>query len=299
MLPTSLDELSAFVAVAQAGGFTPAGRRLRLTTNAVSLRIQKLEQTLGVKLFVRTTRRVALTNEGTRFLASVSKVLVDLETAQDDLRSDEELVRGTVRIAIPGAVATTPFFDRLRDLFAAHPALSVELRVTNQRVDLAAEGLDIALAVGQQPASTFVGRLLGKATWVLAASPGYLKRHGRPKTPGDLAQHQCLRLLAHPAQDEWALIDDKGREHVVPVTGGLVADDSRALGDATYAGLGIGVRPLAECARADKQGTLKRVLPTFRFRSLEVYALLPKGRARTPRVALCLEALRAAIVDLA
>lgn len=265
----------------------------------MSLRIQKLEDGLGVRLFVRTTRSVTSTDEGRSFYERVSTILSDLEAAEAALRTDNQTLRGTVRIAVPGVVATGPFLERLRELPDAHPELSVQMRVTNTPVSLAAEGLDIALVAGQLPESTFVGRLLGRASWVLTAAPAYLDRYGRPNVPADLETHRCLRLLANPPQHEWTLIDRRGREVSVRVCGSYEADDSRALGDATYAGLGIGVRPAGECARAEKDGRLERVLPGYRFQRLDVYALLPKGRVRIPRVAACLEALRAAVLELA
>lgn len=293
-MPT-FDELLAFVAVAETGGFTPAAARLSLTTNAVSLRVQKLEATLGVRLFVRTTRHVALTDEGRRFLERAARILADLEAAQDELRPAAEGLRGTVRIAVPGAIATEPFLGRIRLLLDQHPHLSVQTRITNTPVNLAAEGLDIALVVGQPSQSSFVGRLLGKPAWVLAASPSYLDAHGRPKTPADLAGHRCLRFLSNPPQNEWVLVDREGQEIVVAVRGSYEADDSRTLGDATYAGLGIGIRSAGECKRAAKAGRLERVLPAYRFQPLDVYALLPKGRARLPHIAACLDALQAAV----
>jgi DNA-binding transcriptional LysR family regulator len=298
-VPASLDELRAFTAVYEAGGFTAASKRLALTTNAVSLRVQKLEEGLGARLFVRTTRSVSPTEEGRAFYRRVVRVLGELEEAADDLRPKSDGLRGTVRIAVPGALATRPFLERLRDLLEQHPALVVQTRVSSTPVNIISEGLDLAVVVGQLPESAFVGRLLGRVTWVLAAAPAYLKQHGRPRSPNDLASHRCLRLLSNPAQDDWTLVDRRGKELTVPVRGGFEADDSRALGDATYAGLGIGVRPAGECGRAEKEGRLERVLPGFRFQPLDVYALVPKGRVRVPRVAACLEALRGAVLELA
>ncbi len=169
MAPYSLDELRAFVAVADARSFTGAARRLGVTTNAVSLRVQRLEAALGVRLFVRTTRSVAATDEGNAFHERVSRILGELDVAESDLRPDAAGLRGTVRIAIPGAVASGPFLERLRDLLELHPMLTVQTRVTNVPASPATEGLDIALVVGQLPESTFVGRLLGRASWVLAS----------------------------------------------------------------------------------------------------------------------------------
>lgn len=294
----SLDELRAFIAVYETGGFTAAAKRLVLTTNAVSLRMQRLEEELGVKLFIRTTRSVAPTDEGRRFFARVSRVLADLEEAQEELRPSASGLRGTVRLAVPGALATEPLLARIRHLLEVHPQLSIQTRVASAGIDLVAEGVDIGVVVGQLPETTFVGRFLGRVTWVLAAAPPYLDARGRPRTPADLSEHRCLRLLSSPPQDEWTLVDRRGREVVVPVRGGYEADDSRALGDAAYAGLGIGVRPAGECARAQREGRLERVLPTHRFQSLDVYALVPQGRLRVSRVAACLDALRAAVQEL-
>lgn len=294
----SLDELRAFVAVFESGGFTAASRRLALTTNAVSRRIQLLEDHLGVRLFDRTTRLVTPTVEARGYYERVIEGLATLDAAAEELRPQGDGLRGVVRIALPGVVASAAFLTRLRVLLDKHPRLAVELRITNASVDIVAEGLDIALVVGQVPASSFIGRPLGRVRWVLAATPAYLDRHGRPRRPEELASHRCLRLLSTPRQDEWTLVHRGGAEVTVAVNGTYEADDSRALGDATYAGLGIGIRPSGECSRAVKAGALERVLPAYRFSPLDVYALLPKGRLRIPRIAACLDALRAAVRQL-
>lgn len=161
------------------------------------------------------------------------------------------------------------------------------------------EGLDIVVVAGQPADSTLVGRLLGRATWVLAASPEYLNRRGRPSSPADLAHHQCLRLAGASPQHEWALIDDAQHEHLVAVGGTFEADDSRRLGEAAYEGLGIGIRPLGECLAAARAGKLEHVLPGYRFQPLDVFALLPPGRQPLPRITACLAALRSAVEALA
>lgn len=296
---SSLDELRAFAAVYESSGFTAAGQRLGLSTNAVSLRVAKLEDGLGIRLFLRTTRRVAATEEGRAFYTRVSRILNDLEEAEDELRNDAAGLRGTVRLAIPGGLATEQLFARLSELLEENPELSVQTRISSIPVDLVSEGIDIGVVVGQLPASTFVGRLLGRVTWVLAAAPAYLERRGHPRNPEELIRHRCLRLLSNPPQNEWTLVDRRGREVCVSVRGAFEADDSRALGEATYGGLGIGLRPSGECARAEREQRLERVLPGFRFQPLDVYALVPKGRIRIPRVVACLEVLRAAVRDLA
>jgi DNA-binding transcriptional LysR family regulator len=295
----SLFDIEAFVTVADTTSFTKAASRLGLSSNAVSLRVQRLEHALRVKLFVRTTRYVALTDEGERYLARIAPLLTEIQAAQEDMATRGDAMRGTVRIAIPGGVATEPFLDRLVSILDAHAPLSVQITVKNVTPNVAMEGLDIALVVGQPRDTSFVGRRLGQVTWALAAAPAYLDRHGSPRTPAELAKHRCLRLLTHPPQTEWVLLDRKGRETVVPVGGNFEADDSRLLGDATYRGLGIGLRPSGELKRMVKTGALRHVLPGYRFQALDVYALLPKGRAQLPRIAACLDALRKAIGQIA
>ena len=294
----SLEELTAFLAVLESESFTQAARRLGVTTNAVSLRIQRLEQALGHRLFHRSTRLVRPTEEARRYGARISSVLSALEDAEEELLSDASRVRGCVRIGLPGVLATGPLLEALGALLREHNELQVELRVSGKELDLGREGLDIAVVVAPSATSAQVGRRLGRVEWVLAAAPHYLRRRGRPERPAELRDHECLRYAEHPAQDEWTLVDAKGRATVVPVRGAFEADDSRVLGDATYAGLGIGIRPAREVVEAQRAGQLRRVLPGYRFAGLDVFAVLAKGRSRIPRVARCLSVLERAVVAL-
>ena len=299
MTTTSLEELHAFTAVYESGSFTAAARRLDLSTNAVSLRVQRLEATLGVRLFTRTTRSVTPTYEGRTYHQRISGLLQQLEHAAEELRPPDGGLHGTVRCAIPAVVASPVYWRRLRALLDAHPHLTVQTRVTHDPVNLAADGLDLALVIGPPPVSTFVGQRLGQVSWVLAATPAYLERHGRPTTPAELAQHRCLRHWSSPPQDSWTLVDRRGLHAAVRIGGGFEADDSRLLGEALYEGLGIGVRPARECAKAERAGTLERVLRGYRFEPLDVFVVVPKGRLRVPRVAACVAVLRAAVRSLA
>lgn len=294
----SLDDVRAFLAVAEAGGFTAAAPRLGVTTNAVSLRVRHLENALGVRLLARTTRSVGLTDEGRIYAQRAATAVAELEAVGTELRAGQSGVRGNVRIALPGALAVREFLTCMREVLGAHPHLSVQLRVANGPVALIAEGLDIVVVVGQPEDSTFVGRLLGQVSWVLVAAPAYLDRAGRPATPADLIGHECLRFLGSTPQREWSLVDERGTQLTCRVGGNFEADDSRTLGDAAYAGIGIGIRPHAECAQAVRLGLLEQVLPGYRFQPMDVYALVPAGRIRLRRVAACLEALRAGVAAL-
>jgi DNA-binding transcriptional LysR family regulator len=297
-----LEQVRTFISVADTRSFSAAARVLQLSTNAVSLRVRQLEQALHAKLFARTTRSVSLTDEGRRLYARASQLLIDLDELQNELDPQSSEPRGTVRVGLPAVIAGAPFLNHLCVLLDKYPSLAVQTRVTNSMVMPASEGLDIVVAAGAPSDSTLVAKHLGRASWVLAASTAYAKRHGLPKTPEELAQHRCLRLLSSPTQNEWALVSEGSRSHarevLVPVSGNYQADDSRVLGDAIYSGIGIGVRSARECAQGVRNKSLVRVLPAYRFKALDVYALMTKGSSQLPRIAACLEALKAAMRDL-
>jgi DNA-binding transcriptional LysR family regulator len=302
-----LEQLRTFISVADTRSFSAAARSLQISTNGVSLRIRQLEEALNVKLFVRTTRSVSLTDEGRLLYARAATLLSDLDELESELDPKNKEPRGTVRVGLPAIIAGTPFLKHLGVLLEKYPHLAVQTRVTNAMVMPASEGLDIVVAAGPPADSSLIAKHIGRASWVLAASPAYARRHGLPKSPEELHRHQCLRLLSNPPQNEWSLVPERakesgskgaGREITVPVSGNYQADDSRVLGDAVYAGLGIGVRSARECAEGVRRKTLVRVLPSYRFKPMDVYALLPQGSSKLPRVAACLDVLQAAMQEL-
>lgn len=297
-----LEDLHTLVLVVHSGSLSAAARTLGLTTNAVSRRVQRLERRLGVTLLHRTTRSLRLTEEGRRLYERAVRVMRELQEAEEELSVDSAALRGMVRVAVPAALATGALWGLLGSLTREHPRLRVQMRVLNGPTDLATlltrEALDIAVHVGEPRDSSLHGRRLGTVSWVLAAAPPYLERHGRPETPEELARHQCLRFLSDLPQSTWTIETPEGGEVVVPIGGALECDDSRALGEAVYAGAGIGVRPAREVARAVANGTLEEVLPGYRFARAPLHALFPAGRDRLPHVRAVLDVLAAAALDV-
>lgn len=298
MSSLSIDELRAFVAVFESGGFTLASKRLAITTNAVSLRIQKLEEALGIQLFVRTTRSVVPTDAARAFFERVSRVLDELEAAQDAVQAVDAKLRRTVRIAMPGAIATFAFFDHLRQLLQAHPKLQVHTRTNDAGTNISSGGSDVVLVFGAPSESSFVSMPLSKVTWVLAAAPRYLERHGTPSSPAELARQCCLPLPYGTDPYVWRLIDHNQTVVSVQVSGSYYADDGRAINAALYCGLGIGAIPLGECARAQNEGRLERVLPGLCLEPLDVVALIQPRKVGSPSIEACLDVLRAAVSEL-
>lgn len=291
----SLSDLESFVAVIETGSLTAAARRQGVTVNAVSRRLQQLEDALGVQLLERTTRRSAPTEAGRRLYdksRAITDALLDAEAAVR--RSRDEAV-GLVRISMPPVAATPDLLDALAATMAEHPGLAIELRVT--RRELPGEGgVDLAVLVAPPPDTHgLVARRVPVQPWCLAAAPSYTTRRGLPRVPGDLAKHACLRFSGDGPQASWTLHGPRGRAVTAPVGGAFESDDSRVLGDALYAGLGIGVRPTPELARGVAAGTLVAVLPRWRFALGSVYLVTTPGRRALGRVAVVAEVVARAV----
>ncbi len=294
-----VEGLRALVAVADLGTFSAAGRALRLSTNAVSHRVAKLEERLGARLFERTTRMVRQTPAGERLLARARRVLEELELAEREVADGH--LEGRVRVAMPPDLAGPALFAALAQLLATSPGLTLELLGRAAPVDPRREGLDLVVWGG--PASRIppdlTARRLGELAWSLCASPAYVARHGLPRTPEALSQHRCL-LARNPGPERtWALRGPQGREVEVPVSGNLESDHPRILLEALGQGLGIGIRPAREVQAAAARGEWLHVLPAWSFRPFPMALVAPRGRLRVPSVRLVAGVLEATLRHLA
>lgn len=294
----SLSELRTFVAILDSGSFTAAARRLGLTVNATSRRLQQLETSLGVKLIERTTRRSSATDAGLRLQQRVAPILDALLEAEAELQTSGAEVDGVVTVAVPAVVVGRSFLGQLERVMQKHPGLRVDLRVGTRHLP-GESGVDLAIVVGETPKNlALVRRRIGTHRWGLAAAPSYVKAHGMPRRPADLARHACLRFRTDVPQRTWTLNGPRGKRATVNVDGPLECDDSRVLGDAAYAGLGIGVRPEAELADAVVRGELMHVLPGWKFGELPTYLLTTEGRRRLRRVTLVADVIVASVRGL-
>ena len=284
-----LDELRTFTLVVEMGSLSAAARLMQLTTNAVSRRVIRLEQNLGVKVLRRSTRAVSVTAEGRVLYAHARRALEELRFAEESIKSGLNGLQGSIRVAMPGGACSLGILSGISGFLEANPELRLEMLVVNTPVDPIAGGFDVVIHVGPPKDSRLSARRLHSVSWVLAAAPRYFASRRKPKTPSDLSEHVCLRIASNPPQNEWHLTDAQGNVETVQVAGNFEADDSRVLADAMYAGLGIGLRPEKELAAAVEAGTLVRVLPRHRFGSMEVYALMPKGTSRLARVSTFLD----------
>lgn len=207
-------ELSALSAVAEAGSFSAAARRLGVSPPAATRLIAALEARLGVRLLTRTTRRVALTEAGARLHADAARILGELEAAEAAATGAALEPRGTLRITAPVLFGQRFLAPVLRDFLDSHPQLRAELLLLDRPVDLVEEGLDVALRIGRLPDSTLRATRIGDVRRVVVAAPSYLERHGAPGRPDDLAGHRIVFGAASDAPPLWEFVGAKGRRTI-------------------------------------------------------------------------------------
>jgi DNA-binding transcriptional LysR family regulator len=284
--------LRLFARVARKGSFSAAGRELNIPQSTASRTIAVLEREIGVVLFVRTTRAVTLTDAGADFLARIEPVLAELDEAEHAARGTGEL-RGILRIGLGTNFAVREIIPRLTAFMNRHPALQIDLMMTDQRQDLVTEGVDVAFRFGALPDSTATARRVLAWPRVLAAAPAYLDKAGVPGIPADLPRHAII-LGPGSLGGHWSFRKD---DSAVPlqVTGRLIIGASEGAIAAAVAGLGIVMAPLVACRREVERGELIRLLPKWDAGTVELNAVYASGRAAKPSARAFVDYLIAAL----
>lgn len=272
------EQIEAFAAVVDHGGFAAAARVMGRDPSVISRRVTALETRLGVRLLARTTRRVTVTEAGVAYHRRVQAILGELSAAEVEASEGAAIPRGLLRLSLPAAFAQRCIAPWLPDFLDTHPDLRLELAHGNHFVDLVAEGFDAAVRIGELVDSSLVARRLVAFDVVLCAAPGYLARRGVPTEPAELARHACLTFSKARFWPEWRLTD--GREQVAQrIAGPIVSDDDEGLLAACVGCAGIMPAPEWLVARQLAEGTLVRVLPEWRFDfDAAVHVVLPPGR---------------------
>ena len=266
-----LEDLRTFIAVADAGGLSPAARRLGVSKSIVSRRIFRLEEALGVQLLARTTRGACLTESGLIFREHACRVCSEMDSALEAVLPAGEL-RGRLRIAAPLSLGSTHFAPVFAELARKHPHLQVQAAYGDRFVDVVAEGFDCAVRVGHLPDSNLVARRVASMRAKLVASPDYIQRHGSPGTPDELLIHEALLQ----GTETWRLMDGP-RVITVRPQGRFKADNADALAAAVVAGLGIAKLPDA-LTETYPPGVLIPVMPQFPVAPCGVYVIRPPGQ---------------------
>ncbi|TMJ22007.1 MAG: LysR family transcriptional regulator [Alphaproteobacteria bacterium] len=269
-----LTSLTAFVRVVDSGGFSAAGRRLNMSTTMVSNHVQALEERLGARLLHRTTRKVSLTEVGKAYYDRCTQILADIEQADDIAGALQSTPRGTLRIYT--ATHIVQFVAPVvAEFLIAYPEAKVDLTIGEREVDLIDEGFDIAIRLIPPPDSSLIVRSL--ATWrhVLCCSPAYLEKHGPLRQLTELSDHNCVRHVLYPFEDEWRFVDRKGTPASVRVSGNLISNSGETLRRAALQGVGILLAPGFLIADDLDQGRLIRLLPEYRPVEFAMNAVYP------------------------
>lgn len=275
-----IEDLRTFVELADAGGVTPAARRLGVSKSIVSRRLARLEADLSVQLVARTTRGAALTEAGAIFRDHAAKVCAEIDIAKETILPAGE-VRGRLRIAAPLSFGPTHLAAVFADMARRHPHLQIQTCYTDRFVDLITEGFDCAIRLGHLQDSNLIARRVGPIYGVLVASPEYIDAHGAPDTPDELLDHQALMQ----GTEAWQFMDGQKAITVRP-QGRFKADNGTALVSAAIAGLGIAYLPQRLIEEQLASGALVPVMTRFPIPPAGLFVIRPPGQypVRTVRV---------------
>ncbi|MGY4480201.1 LysR family transcriptional regulator [Bradyrhizobium sp. USDA 3364] len=279
--------LGILVRVVETGSFSAVARERELSQAAVARQVSQLEEHFGVRLFHRTTRKLSLTDDGEMLLGLARPVLDGVDGLEAALGRQSASPVGLVRVGITVA-ASHLLAERLPTLLIDHPRLKVELVVSDRQGDLVEERLDLAMRVGEIKDASLVARRSGIAERVAVAAPSYIKRHGEPSSPADLANHTCILHSVGPNSDVWTFAMQDGHKDFL-VSGGFLANDVRAVHLAARAGYGIAYLALFDVFDDLRSGRLVRILRDFPAPGVPYSLVYPSRRHLAPRTRLVID----------
>ncbi|MFJ6327474.1 MULTISPECIES: LysR family transcriptional regulator [unclassified Rhizobium] len=283
--------LQVFRHVAGLGSFAEAGRKLGLSPPAVSKNVAELEAHLGVRLINRTTRRMALTEEGKTYLEHVTRGLDALIEAEAALSPAKSSPVGTLRVSAPMTVALVRLSEAVPEFLSRYPGLNLELHLDDRRVDIVHEGFDLAIrGYSSLEDSSLIARKLGVMPHVLCAAPAYFDAHGKPQTPSDLTALQHIRFPYGSNADVWEFTKD-GKAERIPVKARYSVSSSLAVRDALRAGIGVSLIPLPYIEKDIQEGRLQEALTDWTTAEITHYAVYPSRQHVTPKIRVFLDFL--------
>ena len=266
--------MMAFVRVAESGSFTAAAAQLGVSVSAVAKAVTRLEEDLGVQLLVRTTRKLALNDDGREFFSRCQRILNDIEDAESSVKGARQTPQGRLRMVMPTMFGRLTFLPQAAAFSARYPDIVLDVAFEDRQVNLIERGLDLAVQVGDLNDSNYLTRTLYRGPRVTAASPAYLKRHGEPKTPDDLVKHNCIISNYGPV---WHF-SHRGRAMPVTVRGNLVVTGGEAMREAAILGLGIAQSNGWTFHHDINAGTLRPLLENFAVEGRPMSIVYPPTR---------------------
>jgi DNA-binding transcriptional LysR family regulator len=287
-----LKQLESFVSIATRGSLTAAATAEGVAPAIMGRRLDALEERLGVKLLIRTTRRITLTHEGSAFLEDCQRIISDVANAEASVSAGGIKASGHLRITAPVGFGRRHVAPLVPAFYAMHPEVTISLNLSDRVVDIAGEGFDCAVRVGDMPDSSLVSVRLADNRRMCVATPAYLKAHGTPQTPSELARFHCLTLSSDASQTRgWAFKEGDSVVHLKPA-GPLDCSDGQVLHTWCLAGHGIAWRSTWEVEAEIASGQLVAVLEAFAAAPNGIYAVFPQRKHLPLRLRLWIDFLK-------
>lgn len=279
----SLSGLVAFSIAVETGSFAAAGRKLGLSASAVGKAVERLEARLGLRLLNRTTRSLAVTGEGDILYRYVSRILKELQDAEQELHLVQKAPRGRLKVSVPTVLGRKIVMPALLDFRTRYPEVTTEISLDDVKVDIIEGGYDVVLRLGELDDSTLRARRIGPHTFTTCASPGYLAHRGIPQSPADLHYHCCIyyRFPTTGRPEVWAF---KNSPHATPIKPSTILNDGEALASAALGGLGIIQVPSYLVSDDIAAGRLQAILADYTDERGSVSLVWPPMSARAPKV---------------
>jgi DNA-binding transcriptional LysR family regulator len=282
---------AVFAKVVETGSFARAADELDMSKATVSKAVSRLEARLGTGLFHRTSRRLSLTESGRNALERAGRILAEGEAVEAETAAQSAIPRGVVRLAAPVSFGLLHLADILPDFLARYPEVTLDVSLADHKVDLVAEGFDLAVRIAQLPDSSLLARKVCDMRVMLVGSPRYFEAFGKPQHPRDLAQHRCFTYANADNPGLWRFTDAGGEEASVNVEGPMRVNSSESLSPSLRAGLGLALQPEFICWRDLQVGTLETAMCDWRPPTPALHIVSPPGRLRPVRVKVLMDFL--------
>jgi DNA-binding transcriptional LysR family regulator len=279
----TLTSMKVFAAVVDTGSFAAASDRLDMSRAMTSKYVAHLEEHLGTRLLQRTTRKLTLTESGATYYERCVQILADISEAEEGALHLTEAPRGTLRLTMPVSFGILHMGPVMADYMKQYPEVKIDLLLTDRRVDLLEEGLDLAVRIGSLPESGLIAKKIATDRLAFCASPDYLKQNGTPRTPAELAQHNCLSYSYAATGDEWRMNGPDGA-HSVKVSGSLRATNGDMVKLAALGGVGVVRQPTFLIGEDLRAGRLVEILTEYTSSELGIYAVYPSRKHLSAKV---------------
>jgi DNA-binding transcriptional LysR family regulator len=289
-----LQAITVFLRVVEAGSFSAVALETSTTQSAVSKQVAALERALGTRLLTRTTRSLALTEEGERYFERVRRLVAEMNEAEGELRRGEQQLVGWLRIAASVGFGRIRLMPMIQTFLAAHPQVKIDVRLQDSVIDLVEEGIDAAVRIGDMPDSTLIARQVGTSPRHIVAHSRYLASLGNglttPVKPEDLAAHNCIVYTESPMRNNWtftagkAALEPEGTTRVVRVTGNLQSNSSEVIRTSVLAGMGIGCSPAWLFHDEIASGEVQLLLANWQLPPVSIHFVSPRERRDSAKV---------------